>query len=155
MKVRYSCGFLGFFFWVSLASADVIVNGHVWVKTSVEGKMGYLTGFYDGLREGSLPYEAMKKDIKKSTYEAIQPTIDEYYFPKETSFGDVIKAVDEFYEDYRVLRLPVANALIVARLRLRGASAEAIEKKKEFLLLPIEEQIRSYEKQTRGLTPGK
>jgi hypothetical protein len=69
MKVRYSCVFLGFFFWVSLASADVTVNGQVWVKTSVEDKMGYLTGFYDGLREGSLPYEAMKKDIKKSTYE--------------------------------------------------------------------------------------
>ena len=155
MKIRYFCGFLGFFFGVSLASADVIVNGHVWVKTSVEGKMGYLTGFYDGLREGSLPYEAMKKDIKKSTYDAIQPIIDEKYMPKGTYFGDTIKAVDEFYEDYRVLRLPVANALIVARLRLRGASAEAIEKKKEFLLLPIEEQIRSYEKQTRGLTPGK
>ena len=55
------------------------------------------------------------------------------------SYGQVIDGLDEFYKDYRNLRIEVLDALTIVRLELSGAPPEEIQERKRVLRMPPED----------------
>ena len=87
------------------------VRGEVWGMFSKSQKLLYMTGALDGMSF------AEKDD--QITY--------------STSCESYIKALDQFYEDYRNELIPAIYALQIASMEMQGEDKEKVEKHLRFL----------------------
>ena len=88
-----------------------VLDGSAWSKLSDAGscfeKLILVRGIYDGLMIGHSP---VMKD-----------------YSTKTSYDHLIKALDQFYGDYRNEKIPVVSALRVISMELRGASKDDVD----------------------------
>jgi hypothetical protein len=87
------------------------LDGRIWnmlkEPDSVLQKMAIVRGIYDGLMFGH------------------SPDINLYY--TKTSLDHLVKALDQFYQDYRNEKVLIVWALRVVSMELRGESKDAVD----------------------------
>jgi len=99
-------------------SVKIAAAGNYWELLSTSPnphlcKIYFVRGIYEGLVIG---------DSKK---------LDHFY--TKTSYETLIKALDQFYEDYRNENIFVVDALTVISMELRGTNKETVDKKLRLL----------------------
>jgi len=92
-------------------------NGRFWAKLGASGKLGWVTGYVDGLSTGLTV--AGSKDAPGKTAAAA--------FPFDMAFGEIVKAVDQFYEAPENARIPLWVALFGVNHKAHGDSPAQME----------------------------
>jgi hypothetical protein len=98
------------------------VNGRSWEKLEYSGKLGFVCGLFDGVTLFWSAAETGKKSNLEGVYKALS-------IPASFTVGDVVKGMDEFYEDGENQQLPAICAYLFIAYKSRGESAEAMGRK--------------------------
>ena len=98
------------------------VNGRSWDLLDYSGRLGFVCGLFDGVTLFYSTAEA-RKTAKKSTLSAVY---DSLAIPPSHTVGDVVKGMDEFYQETANLPLPAICAYLHFVYKTRGESGESI-----------------------------
>jgi hypothetical protein len=99
------------------------VNGRSWEKLDYSGKLGFVCGLFDGITLFWAAAEAGKKGDLEPVYHGLS-------VPSSLTVGDVVKGIDEFYEDADNIKLPATCAYLYYAYKSRGDSHESLEKRR-------------------------
>ena len=88
-------------------------NGQAWGRMSESMKLGFVVGFADGF--GSA--------VAVSTYDD--------RFPSKSTNGEIVKALDKFYEEPANAAIPITGALQIFTAQVRGVPSDAIRQMTE------------------------
>jgi hypothetical protein len=98
------------------------VNGKSWEKLDYNGKLGFVCGLFDGITLFWSAAEGGKKGDLDSVYHGLS-------IPSNLTVGDVVKGIDEFYQDAGNIKLPAICAYLFFAYKARGDSNEVLEKR--------------------------
>jgi len=101
------------------------VNGRSWDLLDYSGRLGFVCGLFDGITLFHSAAEAQKKAGKGS----LTSVYDSLAIPASFTVGDVVKGMDEFYQDTANTPLPAICAYLHFVYRSRGDSGESISKR--------------------------
>ena len=87
-------------------------NGRAWKNFNSWVKLGYVTGFADGIKLGSKSADAAKENGKS------------YY--GNSDFAEIIKALDTFYEDPANSQVPIMAAMVYFQDKVNGKSPSVL-----------------------------
>lgn len=103
--------------WLPSNSFARTVNGLAWSKMTSSEKINYLEGFYDGI----IFYEIQILEITEP-----KTAKSNKYLPYQMQFGQLVKAVDKFYEDYKDIYIEVPEALRIVYMEQTGVPLKEI-----------------------------
>ncbi|HQN19291.1 MAG TPA: hypothetical protein PKV86_09135 [Syntrophobacteraceae bacterium] len=98
------------------------VNGRSWEKLDYAGKLGFVCGLFDGITLFWSAATTGKKVDLDNVYHSLST-------PGSLTVGDIVKGIDEFYDDTANLRLPAVCAYLFFASKSRGDSAESLNKR--------------------------
>ena len=98
------------------------VNGRSWEKLDYSGKLGFVCGLFDGITLFWSAAEGVKKGDLDAVYHGLS-------IPSTLTVGDVVKGMDEFYEDAANTMLPAICAYLYYANKSRGESGESLGKR--------------------------
>jgi hypothetical protein len=101
------------------------VNGRSWDLLDYSGRLGFVCGLFDGITLFHSAAEAQGKTRKGS----LSPVYDSLAIPPNLTVGDVVKGMDEFYQDAANSPLPAICAYLHFVYKSRGESGESIDKR--------------------------
>jgi hypothetical protein len=99
------------------------VNGRSWDHLDYSGKLGFVCGLYDGITLFYSSAEA-RKTTGKGSLAAIYNSLAA---PSSLTVGDVVKGMDEFYQDTANAPLPAICAYLHFVYKSKGDSRESID----------------------------
>ena len=101
------------------------VNGRSWDHLDYSGRLGFVCGLYDGI---TLFYSSA--EARTTTRKGSLATIyNSLAAPSSLTVGDVVKGMDEFYQDTANLPLPAICAYLHFVYKSRGDSRDSIDER--------------------------
>jgi hypothetical protein len=101
------------------------VNGRSWDHLDYSGRLGFVCGLYDGI---TLFYSTA--DARKTTGKgSLAAVYNALAAPSSLTVGDVVKGMDEFYQDTANVPLPAICAYLHFVYKSRGDSRESINER--------------------------
>ena len=101
------------------------VNGRSWDLLDYSGRLGFVCGLFDGITLFHSAAEARAKTSKGS----LGSVYDSLAIPSSLTVGDVVKGMDEFYQDAANAPLPAICAYLHFVYKSRGEDSESIGKR--------------------------
>jgi hypothetical protein len=98
------------------------VNGKSWEKLDYNGKLGFVCGLFDGITLFWSAAEGGKRGELDSVYHGLS-------IPSNLTVGDVVKGIDEFYNDAGNVKLPAICAYLYFAHKARGDAGEVLDKR--------------------------
>jgi hypothetical protein len=98
------------------------VNGRSWDLLDYSGRLGFVCGLFDGV---TLFYSAAEAQ-KKASRSSLTTIYDSLAVPTSVTVGDVVRGMDEFYQDAANIPLPAICAYLHFVYKSRGDSGESI-----------------------------
>jgi hypothetical protein len=110
------------------------VNARYWQSLSITSKADFLIGFVDGYSEAlpsGIPWD-LRKIVGEDKVAAATKAIESsrslaWYFPDKMSYGELMKGIDQLYENPENIRLPIRDALEVFTRKANGATQAQID----------------------------
>lgn len=90
--------------------------GNWWRGLSADGRVGFVIGYTHGLCEGG----AQVLNALSPLSEKQEKSIPRCTFPAETTFGQIMDAVNQFYEDANNRLILIQDAFTVVRAQIEG-----------------------------------
>lgn len=98
------------------------VNGRSWEKLDYAGKLGFVCGLFDGITLFYSAAETRGRDGLDGVYRNLS-------VPADLTVGDVVKGVDEFYQDGENQDLPAVCGYLYVTSKTRGEPSESMKRR--------------------------
>ena len=111
------------------------LTGKGWKTFTPEFKLFYLKGFKEGISAYEIKFILQELSIGASQ-DKIDETIQEISLSKKYSSPNLTnqqmsEVIDQFYDDYKNINIPVAEALYIINMEIEGQKKDDIEAYKE------------------------